>query len=221
MCCLFRARHRCNENSFGVIFMHVTHEKKVFFFRFAERKLGCICVMMPQMWTKKKNTRGKGNKNNNKNAFSLPRSQIAECRPHHHNRIAAKKKTSDCMCLCIAERWNVHIGSWLRKLKIFFFAIFKSNWKFTNAKKFLSVSGTQQQFRFYHLTVEANFFTIEKKIEGELSPKCINFLQKLTLNAFFCGAVIDLIRRVIVKVKTLKNNKKSFVDSTSLTKSGF
>lgn len=44
---------------------------------------------------------------------------------------------------------------------------------------------------------------------------------KVSAERIFFGAVIDLIRRVIVKVKTLKNNKKSFVDSTSLTKSGF
>lgn len=80
---------------------------------------------------KKNCSRGKGNKNNNKNAFSLPRSQIAECRPHHHNRIATKrnKKHSSELYVFVHRREMKCAHRIVEKLKIFFFIFqnFKSN----------------------------------------------------------------------------------------------
>lgn len=119
-----------------------THERV-----FAENKpLACSCVMMPRKKKMKtKCLRGKRNKNNNKTHSHCQGRQIAECRPHHHNRIATKK----------CELWTkrlyvfVHRGDemctsdrWKTKNIFFKFQIKKKFiWISTNAKKFLTVNG--------------------------------------------------------------------------------
>lgn len=64
---------------FGVIFMHV---KRVFC---GEESRLQLCDSATKIKEEEE-----GNKNNNKTHSHCQGRQIAECRPHHHNRIATK-----------------------------------------------------------------------------------------------------------------------------------
>lgn len=139
ICVIFFCASRAASLQFGVIFMHVNTR----IILFSRRKLQ-LCDATIWEEENRKYKRKRGIKIIIKTHTHCQGRRSTECRPHHHNRIGANV---NCLCWCIAERWNVSFGS---RKKIFQLSNqIEIHLNFYEREEILKCKTvTQKQFRF-------------------------------------------------------------------------